>query len=97
MFISVKQAAKLLDVKACTLYVWAGRGDIPSYKFGRLIRFKKEDIEAWAESRKVQASCGINLYCNQTGNIKKLVENVKRAVLTSREGKARVASVKGGR
>jgi excisionase family DNA binding protein len=96
MFISIKEAAKLLDIKESTLYVWAERGEIPSYKFGRLVRLKKDDIEAWAESRKVIASSVIHLHYSQTGNIKKLVENVKRAVLTSREGKARHASGKGG-
>jgi len=96
MFISIKEAAKLLDIKESTLYVWAERGEIPSYKFGRLVRLKKGDIEAWAESRKVTASSVIHLHYSQTGNIKKLVENVKRAVLTSREGKARHASGKGG-
>jgi excisionase family DNA binding protein len=96
VFISIKEAARLLNIKESTLYAWAGRGDIPSFKFGRLIRFKKEDIEAWAESKKVKAFPIIHFHNEETGNIRNLIENVKRTVLSSTEGKARIASEKGG-
>lgn len=41
-----------LKVKVKTLYAMIC--DIPHYRVGKLIRFKKEEIEAWMESKKAK-------------------------------------------
>lgn len=52
---TIKQASEYLQIKVKTLYAWAESGDIPHYKLGRLIRFKKSDIDSWLEEhRKAQ-------------------------------------------
>ena len=41
-----------LNVKVKTLYAMIY--DIPHYRIGKLIRFKKEEIEAWMENKKAK-------------------------------------------
>jgi len=36
-----------------SIYKMAQTGKIPAYKVGRQWRFKKEEIDAWVEKRKV--------------------------------------------
>ena len=42
--------SRYLNVKVKTLYAMIY--DIPHYRVGKLIRFKKEEIEAWMENKK---------------------------------------------
>ena len=48
-----KQAAEILDVKPGTMSVWrcTKRYKIPFIKVGRLVRYRRSDLEAWLESR----------------------------------------------
>ena len=48
-----KSAAAILDVSPGTLSVWrsTGRYGIPFLKIGRLVRYRRSDLEAWLESR----------------------------------------------
>ena len=47
------EAAAYIGVTENTLSVWrcVGRYEIPFVKIGRLVRYKRSDIEAWIESR----------------------------------------------
>ena len=47
------EAAKLLSLAAGTLSVWrsTGRYGVPFVKVGRLVRYKRTDLEAWISSR----------------------------------------------
>lgn len=49
------QAAAILGVKPQTLAVWrsTGRYDLPFVRVGRLIRYRRADLEAWLEKRAV--------------------------------------------
>ena len=49
--LSVADASAYLSIKKSTLY--SKLSDIPHYKIGRLIRFKKEEIDSWLEGTKV--------------------------------------------
>ena len=44
--------SRYLKVKVKTLYAMIY--DIPHYRVGKLIRFKKEEIEAWMENKKAK-------------------------------------------
>lgn len=48
-----KQAAQVLDVEPGTLSVWrcTKRYKIPFIKVGRLVRYRRSDLDAWLESR----------------------------------------------
>lgn len=47
------EAAKYLSVMPSTLEVWSctGRYKLPFVKVGRLVRYRKNDLDAWLESR----------------------------------------------
>lgn len=45
--LTVPEAARLLRVTPATVYANAALGKIPSFKAGRLVRFRRSDLEAW--------------------------------------------------
>ena len=50
-FLSINDLSVYLGIKPKTLY--ARVKEIPHYKVGRLIRFKREDVDTWMEQHKV--------------------------------------------
>lgn len=52
-----KEAADYLGVQAETLAVWActHRYSLPYIKVGRAVRYRKADLDAWLDSRRVHA------------------------------------------
>jgi hypothetical protein len=73
-------------------------GDIPHYRIGRLIRFKKEDINLWIEGQRVEAVSPDreaqrilksldkpNMDIDKI--VKKTIAEVKENEYTSRQGK----------
>ena len=50
-------AASYISVQPNTLSVWRSkkRYDLPYIKVGRLIRYRREDLDRWLESRRVMA------------------------------------------
>ena len=50
-FLTIQGVSQYLGIKPKTLY--ARVKDIPHYKVGRLIRFKREDVDAWMEKHRV--------------------------------------------
>jgi excisionase family DNA binding protein len=53
-----EEAAAMLGVKPQTLAVWATtkRYCLPLIKCGRLVRYRRADLERWLESRTVGAA-----------------------------------------
>lgn len=56
-FLTVKEIAEYLSLKDLAVYRLVQRGDLPSYKFGRQIRIKKEDFDRFLENSR-QLSTG---------------------------------------
>jgi len=51
-FLTTEQAADFLTIKPNTLEIWRLKGKGPTYvKFGRAVRYKKTDIDAWINSQ----------------------------------------------
>jgi len=50
-YLSITDLSSYLGIKPKTLY--AKVKEIPHYKVGRLIRFRKEDVDAWMEKHRV--------------------------------------------
>lgn len=48
-FLTIDELSKYLGIKRSTLYQKVERREIPFYRFGRMIRFKRTDIELWIE------------------------------------------------
>jgi excisionase family DNA binding protein len=49
-FLTVFDVASLLSVRPSTVYQWASLGEIPHYRLGRIVRFRRKDLEAWVEN-----------------------------------------------
>jgi excisionase family DNA binding protein len=48
-----EEAARFLNVKTQTVYLWASQRKIPCYKIaGWSLRFKLSELEAWLERQK---------------------------------------------
>ena len=45
--LNVKEVSEWLQVKPSTIYLWAAEGKMPALKIHGVIRFRREDIEAW--------------------------------------------------
>lgn len=43
-----------LAMPKATLYTWVSLGKIPAHKLGRLLRFKKEEIDELMETNRVE-------------------------------------------
>jgi len=44
-----EQVAELLQVSKASVYRWTREGTLLAYKFGRVVRYKRSDVEAMAE------------------------------------------------
>jgi len=51
-FLTAPEVASILSVKQSTVYQWAKLGEIPHYRLGRVVRFKRKDLEAWIEKHR---------------------------------------------
>ena len=54
IFLSIRELSIYLNINEKTLYARVAAREIPCYKIGRLIRFKKEEIDAWMQEQKVR-------------------------------------------
>jgi excisionase family DNA binding protein len=51
-FLTVQEVSRYLGIKPATLYSKVEARKIPCYKFGRLVRFRPEDIQVWVENHR---------------------------------------------
>lgn len=61
-WMGVPEAAEYLGVVVRTVYGLINTEEIPAYKLGRVIRLKREDVDAWLESRRVRPGDLDHLY-----------------------------------
>jgi excisionase family DNA binding protein len=55
-----------LGVTMRTLYRFVDLDGLPAYKMGRVIRFRRGDVEAWLETRRVKPGELSHLYPHDT-------------------------------
>jgi len=95
-FLTIKELSAYLHIKPATLY--AKVGDIPHYKVGRLVLFKREDVDQWMEGCRrdpvdVERMAKAILRSTDRGAmdvknvVKKTIERAKGNVLTSDQGR----------
>jgi excisionase family DNA binding protein len=51
-FLDIHELSECLSMKRSTLYTMVECGDLPHYRIGRLIRFKRNDVDAWIETHR---------------------------------------------
>ena len=61
-------AAERLGITALTLYRFIDEGQVPAYKFGRVIRLKQSDVDAYIESCRVEPGSMSHLYPETQGS-----------------------------
>jgi len=49
--LDTKEAAEYLGISRNTLYEWVIQNKVPFIKVGRLVKFRKEDLEEWLKKR----------------------------------------------
>jgi excisionase family DNA binding protein len=56
VLLSRREAARLLGVSESTLAGWKcnGRGSIPCVKIGRLVKYRRADLDAFIERQRVE-------------------------------------------
>ena len=53
-WLSTADAAKGLGITTRTLYRFINQGDLPAYRFGRVIRVKRSDVDAFVEASRIE-------------------------------------------
>jgi PTS system nitrogen regulatory IIA component len=54
VLMTLADVAVYLQIAERTVYQWAQRSQIPSFKLGNVWRFKRSDLEKWIENRKLE-------------------------------------------
>lgn len=53
-WMSSKDAADYLGVSNRTLYKFVNSGQLPGYQFGRVFRFRRDELDAFIETLRIQ-------------------------------------------
>ena len=67
-WLSTAAAAERLGITPRTLYRFIDEGQVPAFKFGRVIRLKQSDVDAYIESCRVAPGSMSHLYPETTGS-----------------------------
>ena len=97
-FWDIEDLSNYMKVKIKTIYAMIP--GIPHYRVGKLIRFKKQEIDSWMENKRVKAFDGINKSKNIKGKqsdkgniiidklIRKAIDQSKGEVYNLEHGKS---------
>ena len=61
-WLGTAEAARYLGITPRTLYRLIDDGQLPAYKFGRVIRLKQRDVDAFVENSKIEPGSLEHLY-----------------------------------
>ena len=61
-WLGTKEASDRLGITLRTLYRFIDEGALPAYKFGRVVRVKEADLEAFIESSRIEPGSLRHLY-----------------------------------
>ena len=67
-WLSTAEAAKRLGITPRTLYRFIDQGDIPAYRFGRVIRLKADEVDTFIEKCKIEPGTLEHLYPEPTSS-----------------------------
>ena len=52
ILLTTSQVAKILQVSEAHVYVLAKKGELPSVRFGRVVRFDEDELDAFIQAHK---------------------------------------------
>lgn len=52
ILLTAAQVAKILQVSEAHVYVLAKKGELPSVRFGRVVRFDEDELDAFIQAHK---------------------------------------------
>lgn len=62
LWMSTKEGSSRLGVTLRTLYRFIDEGQLPAYKFGRVIRLKEADVQQFIDSSRIEPGSLEHLY-----------------------------------
>jgi excisionase family DNA binding protein len=62
VWLSTAEAAKRLGITPRTLYRFIDQGDIPAYRFGRVIRLKESEVDGFIDRCRIEPGTLEHLY-----------------------------------
>lgn len=62
IWLSTLKAANRMGITTRTLYRFIDRGDLPAYRFGRVIRLRLSDVDSFVEQCRVEPGSLEHLY-----------------------------------
>lgn len=65
-WLSTADAAKRVGITPRTLYRFIDGGDLPAYRFGRVIRLKESEVDTFIESCRIEPGSLEHLYPEAT-------------------------------
>ena len=76
-------------VKPSTLYTWVAQGKMPALKIHGVLRFRRDDIEAWLEGCQIEQPNPSRPAARRPGfsDIDAIIASAKRAAYTPSHGK----------
>ncbi len=48
-YLTIEEVTKILKVSRTTVYTWMKSGELKTYKLGKLVRIKREDLERFIQ------------------------------------------------
>jgi excisionase family DNA binding protein len=67
-WLSTPKASEYLGITSRTLYRFIDEGLVPAFKFGRVIRLKRSDVDAFIESSLIEPGSIAHLYPETVGD-----------------------------
>lgn len=67
-WLSTADAAKYLGITPRTLYRFIDEGQIPGYRFGRVMRLKQDDVDSFIDSSRITPGTLEHLYPEVVGD-----------------------------
>ena len=49
MYLTIRDLSEHLQVSVSTIYKWTSKNQIPFFKLGGSLRFKKDEIDKWVQ------------------------------------------------
>ena len=66
-WMSTAEAAKRLGITPRTLYRFIDEGQLPAYRFGRVIRLKADEVDAFIDNCRIEPGTLEHLYPDAVG------------------------------